>query len=673
MLLLGQPRVVHASGHAAACERKAAALLTYLALEGPTSRGDLATLLWPAVTHATARNNLVHLLRRTKYPWGDDLVRAEGATLALGDVTSDAADVLRGDVDAAPEGELLAGMNYDETPDFAEWLLAARERVEAARTLASHGELARLERDGRVMEALALAARVLTRDPLNEDVWRASMRLHYLNGDRPAALQTYGHARDTLRQHLGASPSAETVALAEAIDAGSLPHGTPRARIPVSVRRPPLVGRDDVWARMEDAWAHGKAAVLVGPPGSGKTRLAMDFLATKSGFTVLRFEGRPGDEAAAYTTHARNYAEMFAAYPDLNLPAWARRELARMLPAFGDPPPPMTSDADKLRFYEAKTEAIRLALRRGPMIICSDDLQFMDDGSIEAGAYVFSQLLGDEASNLRSLFCYRTGELSPTAEVILERMVAGGIAVPIALPPLDERDVEDLLATLRVPNAARLARSVHEFARGNPQFMLEAVKAMYETDDFGEGAVLRALPRGLQALVEGRLARLTPSALNAARAAAVLRSDFTVELVARTLGASLGETLLAWEELEDAQLVHGERFQHDLILEAVLSGIPPTVRTLLHRASARVLAANPARAAHVAQHWLDGGDLAEAATWLERAAKRAEDHVRFREAGDFYARAADVHARLGRDEAARTARERSAAARDRAAPNAARA
>ena len=43
---------------------KAAGLLAYLAVEGPTPRSTLAGLLWPEVTEATARNNLSQALGR---------------------------------------------------------------------------------------------------------------------------------------------------------------------------------------------------------------------------------------------------------------------------------------------------------------------------------------------------------------------------------------------------------------------------------------------------------------------------------------------------------------------------------------------------------------------------------------------------------------------------------
>ncbi|MFD1734071.1 hypothetical protein ACFSC4_26990 [Deinococcus malanensis] len=58
--------------------------------------------------------------------------------------------------------------------------------------------------------------------------------------------------------------------------------------------------------------------------------------------------------------------------------------------------------------------------------------------------------------------------------------------------------------------------------------------------------------------------------LHAARASAVLGRDFTPELVATMLSAPLFDVIAAWDELESAEILSGERFHHDLVAEAVL-------------------------------------------------------------------------------------------------------
>ncbi len=99
-------------------ERKAAALLAYLALEGPAPRSRVAGLLWSNSPERAARNNLTQVLRHLRHATGAALVQGNGA----GDLT-------------------LA-------PDLDDWLAAVRERGLNGR-LAEQGFPAPLTRNER--------------------------------------------------------------------------------------------------------------------------------------------------------------------------------------------------------------------------------------------------------------------------------------------------------------------------------------------------------------------------------------------------------------------------------------------------------------------------------------------------------------------------------------------
>ena len=88
-------------------------------------------------------------------------------------------------------GELLAPHDYDDCPDFADWLFAERERMADIRKNALVGEMGRLEKDGNYQEAIQFAQALIDVDTLSEDSHRHAMRLHFLAGDRAAALKAY--------------------------------------------------------------------------------------------------------------------------------------------------------------------------------------------------------------------------------------------------------------------------------------------------------------------------------------------------------------------------------------------------------------------------------------------------------------------------------------------------
>lgn len=658
--LLGTPRLSGASGQTLDPERKTAALLALLALEGPTPRTRLVSLLWPETREAAARNNLVQLLRKLRAATGADLVEG-GEVLCLSpglDVDAlRARDAFTRGASAELarwEGEPLAGLNYDDCPDLEGWLLAERERWTEWRAGAAREEAARLEREGRYDEAVRQTRRVLDLDPLSEDAWRRLMRLHYLRGDRAAALDAYRRCETLLRREFGVEPLPETVALALDIERGRLAVPPPPAaspRVPLAVLRPPhLLGRGEEWARMEAAWEAGQVIFLCGEPGSGKTRLARDFAASKG--EVLFLEGRPGDSGQPFATAARNLRAHLARRPGAHLDAWERRELSRILPELGEggeDVPPLTSEADTLRFKQAALNLVRRT-SEGVAALVTDDLQAFDPASSDLGAFMIAAAfpLGGAGGLPHFIDTYRGGELSPDLERGVQALVDAGVAVVIELPPLPDADVDALMDDLWVPGDPGLRAALRRYAGGNPLFLLETVKHLIETGGLGRGLPERLPPPGrVGPLIARRLERLPGPALQAARAAATLQRDFDLELVAEVLNAPLLDLLAAWEALEEAQIVRGDRFGHDLVYEAVRAGTPAAVARLLHRSAARALAGRDGHAARVAEHWLAGGDPRQAVPWLMRAARGAQATLRLLEAAEFYRQAARAAGEAG--------------------------
>ncbi|MVN87591.1 AAA family ATPase [Deinococcus sp. HMF7620] len=641
--LLGSPTLSGGGGQLR-LDGKPAALLTFLAAEGPQPRRTCAALLWPDAPPATARNSLVQLLRRLHQAAGRVLVSGQQILALAPDLTTD----LQGPV-APGESLLLADLDSEISPAFSDWLSAQRAEREAAQAQASREVTEQLTAQGDPAAALALAAARVTRDPLDEDAHQQLMRLHHRSGDRAAALQAYQRLRAIFALELGLEPSAETARLARLIDTEPAPSAEQPA-LPLSFLRPPqLVAREDAWAQMEAGWAAGVGVALVGPSGSGKSRLALDFIRAHPDHHLLLLQGRPGDQDVAYATHARTYRQTLAAFPDLaaTLPVWVRQELTRIIPELGDAPPPLTSAEDKLRFYDAKYEVLRRVADRGPVVLLSDDLHFMDDASIEAGAYVYSKFWGDSRAALRSMFCYREGALSPATAALSRQMYDSGAVRPVQVQPLADEDTLAFLAQVGLPAVPGLAREVQRFAAGNPQLTLELVKYLHEAQDFSLDGVRRAAGQTLPALLTGRLERLSPEALEAAQAAAVLRSDFSLEQVADMLGWPILRLLNSWEELERAQVVRGESFAHDLVYNAVLSTTSVSSWQRLHRQAAGLLSQSGGTPARVARHWQEGAEPGQAAPWWVEAAHQAEATLHPAEANECYARASAAYDAAG--------------------------
>jgi len=148
-------------------------------------------------------------------------------------------------------------------------LVALEEHAEVRLVLGEHGALA------------GDLAAVVAGHPFRERLRAALMRALYGSGRQGDALAAYDDLRERLADELGLDPSAELVALHQAIlsqdpalDAAAPRPRPPRTNLPVPSTD--LIGRDDavtgILARLES----DRLVTLTGPGGVGKTRLATE-------------------------------------------------------------------------------------------------------------------------------------------------------------------------------------------------------------------------------------------------------------------------------------------------------------------------------------------------------------------------------------------------------------
>lgn len=639
--------------------RRALAVVAYLGVEGPSPRERLAELFWGDLGEERARANLrmaLHKLRPTALAAhleaGAHEVRLCGEVQV--DLLEFRACLARGDVPGALSrfgGPFLHGVDLPGSEAWEAWVGAGRESVRAAHHGALAAQAAALEAAGDLRGALAVRLDLLAADELEEVHHREVMRLHYLLGDRGAALRAFLRCRDLLRGELGLAPLEATLSLARLVESGgALPGGPARPGLPVSVLRPPeLIGRGGAWVQLEAAWASGRAAVLSGEPGIGKSRLAADF-ARAYGRSVLS-AGRPGDEVVPYATLTRALRALLAEAPGLALPPGVRGELARLLPEWGETPAPLRSPQDRTRFLEAVGAAYRAALEAGVRAVVVDDVQFADEASVEALLYAHGPHLGGPDPALRVLYAHRPGALGPATRLALTRAVDAGLAAEVALGPLGEAQVGALVRSLALPGPhaeglAALEGDLTRFAAGNPQWVLETVRNLLESDAPRDPAALETLRSGaLSHLLTRRLDRLSPGARRLSRVLAVAGVD--VDLAARVLDLDVLALLGPLGELERAQIVAGGGFTHDLVYEAALADVPTALHVALHKRCALHLGELGADPGRVARHWSGAGDPLRAAPQWEAAARAAEEKYRHAEGAELHLRASEAYAAAG--------------------------
>ncbi len=189
------------------------AMLAWLALVGPTTRAQMAALLWPSQGESHARNSLRQRLFQMRRLLDTDVVE--------GNLELRLASNVEHDLNAG--SGLLGTLRLPECPSLDAWIMALRQQRLSEHCAVLLARLESLESQGQWLSALALAQSVMELEPLSEQASRRVMRLHYRVGDPDGALQTYDNLKQRLRDSLGLAPDLATESLRSAIANGAMP------------------------------------------------------------------------------------------------------------------------------------------------------------------------------------------------------------------------------------------------------------------------------------------------------------------------------------------------------------------------------------------------------------------------------------------------------------------
>jgi DNA-binding SARP family transcriptional activator len=635
---------------------RARSLLAYLVLhEGvPQARQRLAFLLWPDSSESQARTNLRHLLHtlRSAVPalaphidltpqtlcwrrataW-TDVVAFDDALARAGEAEPAGPDEVRRLRNAV---ELYAGDLLEDCYD--DWLLDERARrrdryLWALRRLT--GLVAGAEDHG---EAVRLGRELLRLDPLREDSYRLLMRIHAAAGDRAAAMHTYHECVTMLRRELAVEPSPMTTeAYAALMAATGGPSGV--REDPPSVGAAALVGREDEWRQLTEAWQsarRGQAQLLLvtGEPGIGKTRLAEDLSAwcAHNGATVASGRSYAGEADLAYGLVLAWLRAPAVAAHLRRAPARDLAELARLLPELGEPGIAEVDDvaapARRRRLFEAVGRVLTAPGR--PTVLVADDAQWCDAQSLAVIQYllrldpsppllVAATVRRDDLDDDHALGALNAGlqAIGRLSEITLDRLA------PDETATLARR----LLGARRSVGPAALD-ALHAETEGNPLFIIETVRAGWDgTDDH----VGRLSPR-LQAVIDARLRQVSDTARRLLRMAATVGREFTADVLGDAAGLDEVALVQGLDELWRRGLIRDQGtatydFSHGRIRDVAYGGLRPAERARNHRLIADTLIrlqGSDADAGEIARHLEHGGRNEAAVEWYRRAATQAQ-------------------------------------------------
>ncbi|MEA2546366.1 MAG: hypothetical protein QOI09_1639 [Chloroflexota bacterium] len=696
MSVAGRPIVVDT--------RKALAIVALVAAEGrPFARDELAAMFWPEADDEAARGALRRTLSSLRAAVGDSGLVIERTQVALkpADSSVDLTELERlaasaglTDLDAAASlarGPFLAGFALRDSPAFDDWQATRAARVErTVGDLLDRLAAARLA-GGDPGGAVEASRRRVALDPLDELGQRRLIELLGRAGDRGGAIRQYRELVALFDRELGVTPLSETTELYDAIREGSSAQG-PAAAVAVQAAASgrtrdaaavapvvlPLVGRERELLSIESAWrasaTDGRVVVLEGEAGIGKTRLAETVAETlrANGGVVLGARGYPGETAIAYGPIAELLRAGLAAPGGATqlaaLDERARLEIGRLV----DLPAQLRATGSaashgpsaRVRLLDAIAGALS-AFAAGPKpgLVWIDDVHLADDSTREAVAYLARRMSGRP---ILLLLAFRREDLTADGLGTVESLVRLPDTTSISLRRLDRDDVAAIVRAARPDDASDAL--IDAFAADSEGLPLHLVAALASAEPPGS-----AVPRGVQALLRGRIATVDEMSLQILSAAAVIGRSFDLATVREASGRSEEETVDAIEELMRRGIVREVPvelgpsvrydFSHGGMREVVYEATSRARRRLLHRRAADALRHVPspadrddlARYALIAGHERQAGRLSEAAEAHLEAANRAEAVFANREAIDHLGSAialghrdvVNVHGRIG--------------------------
>ncbi|HEY0815632.1 MAG TPA: AAA family ATPase [Pseudonocardia sp.] len=252
----------------------------------------------------------------------------------------------------------------------------------------------------------------------------------------------------------------------------------------------------------------------------------------------------------------------------------------------------------------------RAALRR-PIVMCLDDLQWSDSGTVAA-----LRTLPGRLSNLPIswVLARRAGESDGNLDRAFAALLNDG-ADYTSLRPLGAADAARVSGDVLGAEAANEVLQVAADAHGNPFLLIELLSGLRDerlitVSDGRANLVEDRLPRRVRDTMRRRLDRMSPAASGVAAAGAAMGRRFTIDALTAMLATSPTGLLEAVNELIRTDiLVEFERgsdatptlgFRHDLVREAVRASQPATAMHALDRQAAATLIAGGALPEEVA-------------------------------------------------------------------------
>ncbi|MEP6680007.1 MAG: adenylate/guanylate cyclase domain-containing protein [Chloroflexota bacterium] len=346
---------------------------------------------------------------------------------------------------------------------------------------------------------------------------------------------------------------------------------------------PPFIGRSAAIEQLRGVFDQARAgraslALIIAPPGQGKSRLAREFVAQLEDVEVRTARCRPGAEQGALTplkqllssegTGAVESSDVLERLTAL-FPRDEERDriAAALIHSAGLPGAPQPLPANPIELQDELVNGWRRYFavlgRERPVVVWIEDLHWAEPQLLRLVDRLTS---GNEAR----LLLLGTARPELTGSIALrpapERLL-------LELPPLDAAAAQELAGKVGTPSAEAIER-----AAGNPLFIVELARSRL--------APTGEIPTTLHAAIAARIDELPRADREFLQRASVAGETFTLRDAALLADADPGEVSGALARLSHGgyliQVERAHRFYHPLVHDVAYSRLSLPERMWLH-------------------------------------------------------------------------------------------
>lgn len=583
---------------------KVNALVYYLAVNGATSREELAGLLWPDEREDVAKKNLRNAIYRAKKTVGLDFIISPKKSILLldpdMDITCDACEFSKDPENQLQlyKGDFLQGFSIKDSEQFDYWVLKMRRFYDKRFSNYAYMVLNKAVEEGRFDHVEKGINTLVARDEYDERNVRLLMRFYAKTGRPGKVIQTYYKLKKVLRDDLGVSPDSKTQAIYEEVV----------GQIKISKKKPKknpdfFYGRYQERARIQESFrlqAQGQAIsfLIEGETGIGKTSLIHRSLAEGPEdlrtVEVLCYQAEKDYPMRSFGLLVQKLGKGLEEVGG-RLPVLWNSTMQKLFPPLEESFQDLVlsesfQNLNQDQLVQVVVDAMKEFLQEAPLVVIFEDIQWMDSYSLRLLTSVILR-----TSNRVVFLLSMRPEGKKWAEPVLAPLIRTGRLDPIHLPRFNEEESYDLVQTyLSQDLGEEWKPKIYKETEGNPFFLVEYGKLIHRSDPD------KLLTKHIIDAMRARFAYLSKSERDLLNIISYFYDEAPLSILTDLTGWSDLDIIGILESLEDAYVLEenphkkdvGIQFTHVKLREFFYMTQPYSKKKVIHRMIAELLEKN---------------------------------------------------------------------------------